>query len=65
MANLVATLSVQKTTDNTIVFHEVKDESDPFAVRRISGFYVNNRDAKDIGLSSEKPRLKLTLEAVA
>lgn len=62
---LTATLQIQKTTDNTVVFQEVKDPSKPFGVRRFSGFYVNNREAEELGLSEETPRLEMTLRAVA
>lgn len=58
------TLIVQKTTDNTVVFQELKDESDPFAERRISGLYLRNGVCKDLGLSKETPRLQVTFEAV-
>ena len=54
-------LQVQKATDGTVVFQEVKDESDFLAERRISGLYLKNHFLKEIGFSKDNPRLTMTI----
>lgn len=59
------TLSVKKHTDQTVVFSEVVPENDPFAFPIISNLYINKRDLSTLGLSSDAPRLEVTIKAVA
>lgn len=57
------TLSMHKTTPQKVVFGEVV-ESDSFDVATIPSLYIDKRDLSKLGISSENPRLEITLKAV-
>ena len=58
------TLALEKDTPNKFVFSEVLDGSDPYAVKRIPALYLDKRDVRGLGFSSETPRFRVTLEAI-
>lgn len=57
------TLTMVKTTPQKVVFGEIV-EADSFDVATIPSLYIDKRDIAKLGLSSDTPRLEVTLKAV-
>jgi hypothetical protein len=53
-----------KTTPQKVVFGEIVQE-DSFDVATIPSLYIDKRDLSKLGISSQTPRLEVTLKAVA
>jgi hypothetical protein len=60
-SKLILDMAPVKQTDNTVVFSEKLDESNPLSFRRVSGLYIQKRDLKDMGWTGDS--FKLTIEA--